>query len=737
MGRCTRKGLSLRLLPVILLSTIAFFSGSTLQVRAAFADQAYAVRAGDLLITLNSAASGARLSSIKDAATEVEFLAADGTPLFDITLKAAHGKDVHHLRADVGWSVTHVSHTRRAVRIRWERPADTALGQIAVIVEMTPDPKQNAIRWTLQIEPVSPDWIVWEVIFPQFCVKKPGVGAALLYETGAGVVNPRAWDEPFTFDGYYPDGATMQFMAVYNAAEKPSGLYFGMHDPHGSMKRIYIKSDPAKQSLLTQYRIYAPNRILGNGFELSGSAVTQLFRGDWFDASMIYKEWVKREALWWPKLGKDGRTDTAQDYKELCAWFSQWGTTSAEVLQTAKGFQEFLGLPVGLHWYTWHQIPYDNDYPHFLPAKAGFGEAVAEMQAQGVYATPHINGRLWDTRDRGLEDDEFTRLARPSAVIDDSGEVEIETTGAKESDKTSVRAAVMCPGTEFWQKTVADLAGELFAAYGVRGVYLDQVVAGYAIPCMAANHNHAPGGGSWWSDGYNAMLASIRSAMPKGSFLTSECNAEPYLNGFDGYLTWHWERNGQVPSFPAVYGGAIQMFGREYSVNRDTEQSFAMKCGQQLVFGEQIGWLRTDWFKDHTRSLDFMKKAIQARHQFRRYFYAGEMMRPPKPNSEMPTVTADWNFCGEKRIVTTDAVLAGMWRLAKEKKIVVLLVNVSETPVDAVYEFKAGDLKIKTKKMRCEVTRNLEVISEKAVVSSPCFSLALGPRDIAAIEFSW
>ena len=35
---------------------------------------------------------------------------------------------------------------------------------------------------------------------------------------------------------------------------------------------------------------------------------------------------------------------------------------------------------------------------------------------------PYINGRLWDTRDRGIEDFEFSRIARPAATEDENGE---------------------------------------------------------------------------------------------------------------------------------------------------------------------------------------------------------------------------------------------------------------------------------------------------------------------------
>jgi len=73
--------------------------------------------------------------------------------------------------------------------------------------------------------------------------------------------------------------------------------------------------------------------------------------------------------------------------------------------------------------------------------------------------------------------------------------------------------------------------------------------------------------------------------------LTTECNAEPFVKWFDGYLTWHWQHDGQVPAFPAVYGGAIQMFGRAYRGGPTKDLALRMKAGQQLVFGEQIGWI--------------------------------------------------------------------------------------------------------------------------------------------------
>ena len=54
---------------------------------------------------------------------------------------------------------------------------------------------------------------------------------------------------------------------------------------------------------------------------------------------------------------------------------------------------------------------------------------------------PYINGRLWDTRDRGTEDFEFTKVALPAATKNEKGEPYTETYGSKESDGSPVRWA--------------------------------------------------------------------------------------------------------------------------------------------------------------------------------------------------------------------------------------------------------------------------------------------------------
>jgi hypothetical protein len=298
---------------------------------------------------------------------------------------------------------------------------------------------------------------------------------------------------------------------------------------------------------------------------------------------------------------------------------------------------------------------------------------------------PYINGRLWDMRDKGIEDYQFSSVALPAATKDDEGRSYEEMYGSKEADGSPVRFAVMCPATELWQDRVRSICQRLFDEYNVDAVYIDQVAAMSPKLCFDKTHGHPLGGGCWWVEGYWEMLESIREAMPEDCMLTTECNSEPFIRWFDGYLTWHWQHDVQVPAFPAIYGGSIQMFGRAYRGGETKDIALRMKAGQQFVFGEQLGWIDPGIINEKENA-EFLRQLARLRWHLRRYFYAGEMCRPPELEGEIPKVQADWQWSGEWW-VTTDAVMTGAWRLSGENRLVLMFVNVGDEPVSAQLHF--------------------------------------------------
>jgi hypothetical protein len=55
----------------------------------------------------------------------------------------------------------------------------------------------------------------------------------------------------------------------------------------------------------------------------------------------------------------------------------------------------------------------------------------------------------------------------------------------------------------------------------------------------------------------------------------------------------------------------------------------------------------------------------------------------------IPQVTADWQWSGHWP-VTTDALMVGAWQAPKEKKLLLLLVNVGDQPIQATLVFDAA-----------------------------------------------
>lgn len=693
-------------------------------------------RAGELLLTLRSATNGIGVVGLRDVAWNEQLLATNALPLFSVTLRHAQTKEELRLSAEDGWRDTTVRRKRNGLELQWRRPANEKIGAVAVTATAALDRRHSAIRWKFRVENASADWSVWRVVFPQLALADLGAKGAVLFPRGPGEVQAGVLQRAFQYHGEYPGGwCAMQFMAAYCEGDKPTGLYVGLHDPFGSTKDLEVTSDPATRSARLAFDVPAPDMgRAGNDFALEGEAVWQLLRGDWFDAAMIYKDWARRQARWWPRLGREGRSDTPPWMRELSAWALSGGAPGDCVPNVIR-FREFLGVPVGFHWYNWHQIPFDNDYPHYFPAKTNFAQGVAELKAANVFVMPYINGRLWDSKDRGAEDFEFSRLALPAATKQPDGKPFLESYGSKETNGEPVRLAAMCRAMPLWQQMVSNIVLRLLGEAGASAVYIDQVAAAAPKLCMDATHGHPLGGGHWWNEGYWKMLDAIRRAMPRDTMLTTECNGEPFIRWFDGYLTWHWQYDGQVPAFPAVYGRAIQMFGRAYRGGATKDLALRMKAGQQLVFGEQIGWIGPEVVND--KEADFFRRVVELRRRFRRYFYAGEMARPPRLIGDIPRVKADWQWSGEWW-VTTDAVLTGAWRLPGQRRLALFFVNVSEQPVTAALRFDANADGIRARKLSLSVTGDGASNPQTRELASPFEQrIEFMPRSVQAWELAW
>jgi hypothetical protein len=515
------------------------------------------------------------------------------------------------------------------------------------------------------------------------------------YPRGSGIVVNRLFAQDFHWKSRYPSGrASMPWFAVWNDSEENSkriGFYIAAHDADATTKEQEFHVD-TKTGTVSISSVYpAENCGCSNSRFAPCKIVMESYRGDWFDAAVMYRDWVRREASWYPrtKINSDGRTDTPLWIKELAVWMQYW-YPAPKIPEIFQNFQNPLNIPVGIHCYGWHQIRFDNDYPHYFPVRKDFKSTVAKIQKTGnFFVMPYINGRIWDRRDRGTEDWLFTKEALPGVTKKENGSCWLERWGKNEADGSKVEFGVMCPASDIWNNKMRELITRLTnpqdgktddnGNLGVKAVYVDQIAGEPPVFCYDSSHGHPLGGGTWWVSSQRKIFKKIKSELPNETALTVECNAEPYIDIFDAYLTWHFMYNNQVPAFATVYGGAVQMFGRFFGVGSDHVIAYKMKLAQSFVFGEQLGRC-SPLIVNEPEKFDYLKKIVALRYKFREYFYKGEMARPPKLHGNMPQITANWHFNSES-IVTANVIQTGAWHIPVQKSAILLFANFSKHEV--------------------------------------------------------
>lgn len=596
-------------------------------------------------------------------------------PLFEITLRNDFGER-QSLRSDEGWQQVNCRKTdANSCLFNFSRTMPNTGGRLTLSVQVrlisseeSQDP-HLILTWTGCQVPTG--WTLEStILLPLYLASLPQ-GTQLFYPYCSGMVCDPTTDAVERYISYPSGfGASMGWFSIYN---NEGGIYYAAHDPEATFKQLYVRTNPGSDMAMW-FDYPATANSGGQTVPADANIVLAPLHGDWFDGAMKYRNWVRREANWYPreKMGPQGRIDTPQWMKELNLWVQ--GEPSS-----VKSFKRSIGVPIGFHWYGWHSIPFDNDYPHYFPARSGFKESISDLQASEIYVMPYINGRLWDTRDCGTRDSLFTSMAKPAVTKNRDGSIITERYGSKEADGSDVVLGVMCPQTDVWRdkmkEIVLGLCGtDAQGGYDTRAVYMDQIAAAPPVSCFDDSHGHPIGGGSWWTEAYRGMLENIRSEKGANVALTTESNADGYVDLFDAFLVWQFYHDGQVPAFGAVYGGSVQLFGRTYNSTEPID--FKMTLAQSFVWGEQLGWFNTSSLSALSRStaiFPFLRQVVRLRNQFNNYFYMGEMARAPHLTGENPVLTARW----QSGMVKYPAVMCGAWTIPSEHRTLLLFANYS------------------------------------------------------------
>lgn len=629
-------------------------------------------------------------------------IAIEECPVFSARLKNVDsGESVEISSKDV-WKKVRLTQLGHTVKLNFSDPLD--ITEIGIDVKAVFD--DIGISWYVEVQNDNPVWSVMNVTYPVPLLS--GENFDLFVPHGCGFVVKDVGQSNFVYRRKYPGGyVTMQYLAAYG---KNDGIYIGIEDGVGANKRFEIMGgDGRADAKITFFGVNASRA--GNSFALSGPCRWQYVKGDWYDATLLYADFVKRSADWLPPIEADGRADTPRRFKEVPFWVADYVpntpsqgdnkpmSLSAGSDRFDKGYwidavmelQKELDVPIAYHVYNWHEIPFNIEYPHFLPAKEEFVEGIKKLHERPIYVLPYINAGSWEIHDAEMGHEvNFENTGIHGAAITETGGLVIEKYPQTTLKGETSKLANMCPSSTEWRTVVNDLVREMEKTLPIDGIYFDQIGAIQATPCYNEKHGHPVGGGTHWAEGYRLLMDKVNSGKPKNSFYFTEDTNESYIRCYDGFLSWRWVKDAQVPAFPLVYAGYIEMIGRcMLGKKKEDYDFFKFSLAESLLYGQQLGWYKADVVYDEKR-LSFLKKMVRLRYKNTELFHSSTLMRPPKVKSSVsPKITAP--ALSFKEDVTMEQVLSGAWRYRSREKLTLFCINISEEEAEFSLSFSRNE----------------------------------------------
>ena len=151
---------------------------------------------------------------------------------------------------------------------------------------------------------------------------------------------------------------------------------------------------------------------------------------------------------------------------------------------------------------------------------------------------------------------------------------------------------------------------------GVKGVYIDQIAAAAPTLCFDATHGHPLGGGPLVDGG---LLAAARrhppgdARGPHADHRVQRRAVHPLVRRLPD-LALAIRRPGARP-FPRSTAARSRCSAAPTAAGDTKDLALRMKAGQQLVFGEQIGWLNPGLAME-PENAEFFRSVVRLRQQW-------------------------------------------------------------------------------------------------------------------------
>lgn len=564
------------------------------------------------------------------------------------------------------------------IQIQWTHPSGESGPDVRATVCFKKD-RPSLAEWYLELDGIdglgiqSVRFPIINGILPQ----NEQDELAVATWTGTLIENPWSYatiEKPLSMSRG-PGYMSAQVSALYNP--ETDGIYWGTEDPDSWYKEsaFEIRPDNAQVSFVHFLRMDVDN----SSYSTPYPTVIGTFEGDWIDAANLYKSWGLKQK--WCNDSRLRSGKVPEWVQNTAVWVWNRGR-SGNVLPEAVALQKSLGLPVSVFWHWWHNCSYDDGFPEYLPPREGrepFIEAVAKAKKEGVHCINYMNSFQWGDSTPSWKEKHADLWCLRKA----DGSTITKTYNIF-SGKSLTN---MCPWTEFWRRTYADMCDTLVNVYGTSGVYLDQACQSKA--CYSPSHGHPIGGGNTWVKGHRQMIDDIWQVITpsegEAPTLAGEGACESWMGHLDLGLTLEAANDrlapalyDKIPFFEAIYhpyqicyGNVSMLVSPPYDekwpeefrpsdaetlLPDDFDKQFMMEQAKTFVWGVQpcIANFHEYLLEKKPKAMAFAFDLIKTRYQALDYLLYGDFVRCP----QFPSYTEEIPICRQTIYVKSGSRLS-------------------------------------------------------------------------------